>query len=160
MPLQRVTFDIAGETQYARAFEAMEREADDLSEPLAEIGESVRLSVSEQFRTEGAHGLGSKWKPLNRDYAAWKERQVGPAPMLVFTGTMRDAMLSRSAITVTRRRMVYEPDAPDYAPAHQFGEGNLPQRKMVAIPLSVRRTWDRAFASWLNDLRRGPGWSI
>lgn len=159
MPLQRITFDLAGDMQYARAFDAMEREADDLSEPLGEVGESLRLSVSEQFRTEGAHGLGSKWKPLNPDYERWKEQHVGPQPILVYSGRMRDAMLSRSAITVTRQRMVYEPAAPDYAPLHQSGEG-VPQRKMVAVPLSVRRTWDRIFASWLNDLRRGPGWSV
>lgn len=159
MALQRITFDVAGDVQYARAFDAAEREADDMSEPLREVGESLRLSVSEQFRTEGAHGLGTKWKPLNRDYEAWKEQQVGPQPILVFSGRMRDALLSRRAITVTPQRMIYEPDAPDYAPLHQAGEG-VPQRKMVAVPLSVRRTWDRIFASWLNDVRRGPGWSL
>jgi hypothetical protein len=153
--LQRVTFDIAGENQYARAFEAGAREVTDMSEPLEEVGESLRLSVSEQFRTEGAHGLGSKWKPLNDSYARWKEQQVGPQPMLVFTGDMRDSMLDRQAITVTPQRMVYAPRHPDYAPRHQKGEGQLPQRKMVAVPMSVRRQWDRYFAEWLNGIRRG-----
>lgn len=155
--LQRFRFDIDGDVEYSRAFAAAADEVDDMSDPLREVGESLRLAVSEQFRTEGAAGLGSRWQPLNPDYAAWKQSQVGDQPILVFTGTMRDAMTDPRALIVGPRQLVYQPDHPDYAPRHQRGEG-VPERKMVALAETVRRSWDRIFATWLNDIRRGPLW--
>jgi hypothetical protein len=155
MPLTRMRFDIVGDVQYSRAFHTMGREAADMTDPLTEIGESLRLSVSEQFRTEGRHGLGVGWQALDAAYARWKASAVGEQPILVFRGDMRDAMLSRSAFTISPRRLVYEPDDPK-AYYHQVGEGNLPAREMVALNEAERRGWDRIFASWLNGLRHGP----
>lgn len=147
---------MAGETQYARAFELAADEARDLSEPLGEIGDLILQSVSEQFRSEGSHG-GSRWHSLNPDYERWKRQQVGDEPILVFHGTMRAAMLAHSAIHVTPRRLVYDPQAPEYALRHQKGdEGrNLPQRRMVELPAADRREWDHVFARWINSIRRG-----
>ncbi len=154
MPLQRVTFEVAGEKQYARAFDAAAEEAEDLSEPLEQVGQSVLRSVGEQFRSEGAFGLGSKWTPLNTDYAEWKRQQVGDEPILVFSGKMRDELIARSSIHVTPRRMTYDPEAPEYALRHQVGADGMPQRKMVALPETERRQWDRYFVEWLNSIRR------
>jgi hypothetical protein len=85
---------------------------------------------------------------------------VGDEPILVFSGQMRSDMIAQSAVNVTARRMVYEPDAPDYAIYHQTGDdgegGGPPQRKMVDLPDSTRRQWDRFFHEWLNALRSGP----
>ena len=52
--------------------------------------------------------------------------------------------------------MVYDPQAPEYALYHQKGvqPRGLPQRRMVELPMSERRNWDRAFADWLNSIRR------
>lgn len=153
-------FNVAGETAYSRAFEAMADEARDLSDPLRSIGQSIISGVSEQFRTEGESGSGQRWHPLNPDYEAWKEQQVGPEPILVFHGTMRAAMISPGAIEVSPHRLVYDPHAPEYAIYHQRGTledgGHLPKRKIVDIPMQQRRSWDRIFSSWLGDLRRGP----
>jgi hypothetical protein len=152
-----VKFDVAGDVQYSRAFDAAAEEAKDLSEPLRSIGDSLLRAVHEQFRTEGAFGHGSKWKPLNPQYERWKREQVGDQPMLVFRGLMRLAMIAKAAVRIEPRRLVYEPDAPDYAAFHQDGdEGRgLPQRKMVELPMTERRQWDRYFAEWLNSIRRG-----
>lgn len=156
MPRQTFRFEIAGDVQYARAFDALAEEVQDLTEPLTEIGGIVLRDVGEQFRTQGSFGHGSKWTPLNTDYENWKRQQVGDEPILVFSGKMRDEMMARSAVHVTPRRMEYDPDAPDYAIKHQQGdeERRLPQRKMVEIPLTERRNFDRAFAMWLNSIRR------
>ncbi|HEY0391031.1 MAG TPA: phage virion morphogenesis protein [Solirubrobacterales bacterium] len=154
MPLQTVRFDVAGDVQYARAFEAAAKEAEDLSEPLGQVGDAVLRDVFEQFRTEGTFGHGSKWKELSPGYAEWKRQQVGEEPILVFKGTTRDAMIARSAVSVSPRRMVYDPKAPKYALRHQQGEDGMPQRKMVEIPETDRRQWDRYFVEWLNSIRR------
>lgn len=155
MALTQLRFDVLGDTQYARAFETFGREAEDMSDPLQQIGEQLIQSVSEQFRTEGGHSR-ARWKSLNPTYAAWKEQQVGPEPILVFHGTMRAFMTSRSALHVSPRRLVYEPSDPEgIAAIHQAGEGSMPKRKMVDLPESDRRGWDRIFAEWLNSMRRG-----
>lgn len=154
----RLRMDVLGDVQLSRAFELMAHEAQDLSEPLRQVGEALVSAVGEQFRSEGAHGLGHRWHPLSPAYAAWKRENApaGPAaPILVFSGDMRSALLDRAAVTVTPRRMVYEPDAPDYAVVHQQGEGHMPQRKIVALAMSDRRGFERIFANWLNGLRRG-----
>jgi Phage virion morphogenesis family len=156
MPLQTIRFDVAGDVQYSRAFEAAAHEAEDLSEPLAMVGDAVLRDVFEQFRTEGTFGHGSKWKPLSPSYAEWKRQQVGDESILVFTGETRARMIARSAIHVSPRRMVYDPSAPEFALRHQQGDeaDGLPQRKMVEIPETDRRQWDRYFVEWLNSIRR------
>lgn len=157
MPLQTVRFDVAGDMQYSRAFDAAAHEAEDLSEPLTEVGDIVLRAVFEQFRTEGAFGLGSKWKPLNPAYANWKRQHVGEEPIMVFTGETRSKMIARSAVHVSPRRMVYDPRAPEFALRHQKGDPGdtpMPQRKLVEIPDTERRLFDRAFADWLNSIRR------
>lgn len=154
-----ISFGIAGEGQYVRGFEAMAHEVEDLSEPLAKVGRELLGSIHEQYRTEGEHGHYGRWKPLSPNYERWKRGQVGDQPILVFTGRTRAEMLKQSAVSVTPRRMTYEPDVPDYAPGHQVGEGRLPQRRMVDLPRSDRRQWDRIFHQFINDLRHGyiPG---
>jgi hypothetical protein len=153
MALQTLRFAVAGDVQYSRAFEAAAEEARDLSEPLEAIGDDLIDDIHEQFRTEGAHGHGSKWQSLNPDYAEWKRQQVGEEPILVFTGKGRAAMIAHSAVRVSPRRLVYDPDAPDYMDRHQTGDG-VPQRKMIELPETSRRRWDRHFATWLNSIRR------
>lgn len=160
----RIGFDIDGDVQYARAFDVLESDARDLSDPLGRIGERIRSTIGRQFQTEGAYG-GAPWKPLNPEYAAWKESRVGPNPMLVFTGKMRGAMLSERAFTVTPRKLVYEPQIPpvegdphgERAAWHQRGSGDNPQRKMVELPLHVRRSMDREFVEWIAFERRKLG---
>lgn len=154
MPLNRMRFEILGETMYSRAFEAYAEEVRDMSEPLAQVGEQLRLSVSEQFRTEGVRGA-EPWQRLNAAYARWKLSVVGPEPILVLTGAMRHAMTSREALHVSPHRLVYEPDD-EKAVWHQTGAGNLPPRKMVDLTEGDRRQWDHTFAEWLNGVRHRP----
>lgn len=157
MPLQALRFNVAGDTFYSRAFSAAAKEAEDLSEPLTAIGDLVLRDVFEQFRTEGANGGGGRWKPLSPEYAKWKAEQVGDQPIMVFTGGLRDAMLARSSVHVSPRRMVYDPQAPSWAVRHQKGdpgEDPMPRRRLVELPMTTRREFDREFASWLNAIRR------
>ena len=155
MAIQKISFDIVGDQQYVRGFEATASEVEDMTDPLTDIGELLRQDVSEQFRTEGAVGAGGRWQPLNPAYEAWKRSEVGDEPILVFTGAMRSAAISKSAISVSPKRLVYEIDDPK-AIHHQRGDGNLPVRKLVDLNLSQRRAWDRVFAGWLNAIRQGP----
>lgn len=160
MPLVKLRFEILGDVQLSRAFQAYAHEVEDMSDPLGKIGDALLRTVSDQFRTEGGR-TGTKWHPLNASYARWKEAQVGPEPILVFSGWMRDTLTADRAVTVSRKRMVYRPtgEHDDIAIYHQQGEGHNPQRKMIDLTQLDRRNWERIFATWLNELRRGPLWT-
>ena len=153
MPVE-ITFEITGEAQYARAFEILEHEARDLSDPLGEIGEDLRQRVGEQFGSEGSAG-GSPWSQLDPEYLRWKELDFPGRPLLVRTGAMRGAALSPDAVRVSAHRMLYEVDS-DYAMYHQTGTDDMPERKLVELTADMRRNWDRYFHEWLNSIRRGP----
>ena len=158
MGLQRISFSITGDKQYSRGFEALAHEVEDMTEPFEQIGTMLISHVHEQFRTEGASGANGKWKRLSKSYAAWKRDQVGEQQILVFVGTMRGAMIDKaSAITISKKRFVYDPDVPEYANYHQKGDdgegGGPPQRKMVDLPDTERRKWDRVFVEWIQAKR-------
>lgn len=159
----RVSLDIAGEVQYERGFAAMDEELRDLSEPLRDVADLLVRSVGEQFATEGAHGLGSEWVPLEPRYAAEKEARYGPHPILVRTGAMRDAFLVHGTRELTHDHLLWGvTDQVDSdgdriavrAAAHQSGEGVVPQRKMIALTNLERRDIDHQFVSWLTYMRR------
>lgn len=152
-------FVVQGEVQVSRAFQVSERRAQDLSEPLRDIGDSLLETVQRQFDSQGAFGLGRRWHALSPAYRAWKQQHFPDTAHLILirTGAMREAMESEQALTVSPRRLVYEPrgERADIAAIHQAGEGHMPQRKIVAIPEQVARDWERAFLEWL---RSDPLW--
>jgi hypothetical protein len=160
MAFVRMRLEVMGEVQVSRAFQTFGHEARDMSDPLGRIGDKLLGAVGDQFRTQGAR-TGAKWVPLNPAYAIWKDAQVGSEPMLVFHQWMRDTLTSKSAITVSSHQLVYRPVGKhdDVAAWHQAGSGHLPQRKLVDLTEIDKRGFERIFADWLNDLRRGPLWT-
>jgi hypothetical protein len=163
----RVSFDVAGAQQYERAFEMMEAETRDLTDPLREVGDSVRAQVGHQFDTQGMAGLGSRWLPLSPEYQAWKAEHYPETAHLILIRTyaMREAAQSERAVTVTPNRMVYEIKGRDAegkdigarARWHHLGSGDNPRRPIVEIPSATRRDWDRIFHEWLNEIRHRTG---
>lgn len=153
MGLQKISFSVAGEKQYSRAFEVMAHEVTDMSEPLNAIGRSIISHVHQQFASEGGAGSYGKWKPLNPDYEAWKRQQVGDQPILVFTGQSRAAMIDPGAVQVSPRRMVYAPDVESFMGDHQEGTNGMPRRRIVDLPTNLRRRFDRIFVEWLQAQR-------
>jgi hypothetical protein len=158
-----VTFDVAGEQQYVRAFEAFDEELRDLRDPLGDVADHLRDVVGEQFETEGMHGLGSKWTPLNPGYDKWKRQHYPGAPMLVRSGAMREAFLVDGTRELTSDRLLWGitdqtndegERIGEYARAHQTGRGVVPQRKIVALGSMDRRQIDRIFVEWLHRVRR------
>jgi len=158
VPLVRVGFDVAGETQISRALQMTALEAADMSEPLDEMADVILAAVRHQFGTEG-RSSGEPWPALNKRYEAWKLATFGPHPILVRQGGSKgQALNKRQAVTITRTRMVYEPKgrAQRILSWHQRGAGHLPVRKVVNLTAAQKRAAvDRVFSAWLNRLRRG-----
>lgn len=159
----RVSFEVAGEGQYIRGFEAMEAELADMREPLGHIADDLKHAVGEQFLSEGAHGTGAPWVPLEPGYAAEKDERYPGNPILVASGKMREAFLVDGTRELTAQRLVWGVDdqvdehgdrIAIRAGAHQTGRGVVPQRKIVSLTQTERRGFDREFTSWLTHMRR------
>lgn len=155
-------FTIAGEEQYARRFDVLADEVTHLKEPLSRISKRLTQTVGEQFLTEGSHGGGGRWAPLNPDYERWKDETYPGRPMLVRTGAMRAAFLADGERELTQSRLTWGVDTQrdseghaiaDRASAHQAGEGRMPQRKIIALRADDRRAFDHEFVAWFNGVR-------
>lgn len=159
MAMVKISFDVAGERQVSRAFELTAAEAQDMSEPLARVGELLLEHIGIQFATEGGEGMTGHWMPLTPVYRAWKEAHFPGAPILVRTGAMRAAALDPTDVDVSPRRMVYEiPGQPgEIAFFHQIGAGHLPARPIVSLTMADKREMvDRTFSEWINAIRHRP----
>ena len=156
-----IKFNVAGEEQYARAFDVMANEVTRLKDPLSRVSEQLTRSVGEQFETEGAHGTGAKWTELNKAYEDWKDEHYPGRPMLVRTGAMRRAFLVDGERELTDERLIWGVDTQTdddgeaiaaRAAAHQTGDG-VPERKIIALTKADRRAIDRSFVEWFNGVR-------
>ena len=157
MALVPISIRVDGDVEYARAFDLSARLADDLREPLGDVGAELIGAVSRQFASEGASELGTRWQPLSPAYAAWKQANYPGRPMLVRTGEMRSAAVdARRALSITPRRLTYTVDS-DYAIHHHRGEG-VPSRRFVVLSTATRRSIDRVFVEWLSGIYSGPLW--
>jgi phage gpG-like protein len=132
-------FTIHGDRRVQRGFAELGRKADDLRDPLDQIGEQILADVEQDFRTKG-HG---KWKPLDPDYKAWKAREFPGRPMLHLTGELHREMTSRTAVHVGPNRLVYE------AKVDRWKLEGRPVRPDVH-----RREIDDIFHRWLADTIR------
>lgn len=107
----------------------------DLRPAWPKIDEIVRAFMRQVFASEGSYG-GSKWKALNKAYAAKKMRRWGAKPILQASGALMASFVERNdADHVYRvgpsfgefgsRKM--------YAKAHHFGypPRNLPKRQIT-----------------------------
>lgn len=67
--------------------------ADDLRPAFLTILKDIRgVLWPKVFASEGGY-IGSGWKPLNPDYAVWKEAHYPGMPILVASGNMRSTFL-------------------------------------------------------------------
>lgn len=156
--LTRVTMKIAGETQIARAFDALADDARDLRKPLQRTHEHLRGVIGQQFLSEGGHS-GHQWQRLSDTYAARKASDHGDGlPILVASDKLRAAWLARAPLELSPHRLVMGPPAGSEEEvksiAHQTGAGHLPVRKIVDLTLDDRREVDRIFVSYLSAQAR------
>lgn len=162
--LTRITFDFAGERQLSRAFDVLEDDARDLTEPLKGAARVIQGSVADQFQSEGAHGLEGRWQDLSEGTKTEKEQEVGFVyPILVRSRRLREAFVLHGVREITDRRLVFGPDPADTYPdgtsveavaeAHQSGEG-VPARRIVALSDADRRLIDREFVEFFSSRTR------
>ncbi len=135
---------------------------DDLRPAWGDVHDIFRAFMREIFRSQGSYA-GSQWKPLNRAYAAYKQRKWGNKPILQASGTLMRSFVSETdANHVLRVGPTFAEFGSRvlYAKAHQFG---YPPRKLPARPMIQKftraegeRVVDAILTHVLKSARRGP----
>jgi len=129
----RFEIEVDGEQQLDRA---LSRFGDRLRniQPFFEIAaDMVAGFVRAQFESEGGRTGG--WAALSPRYAAYKLAKVGPQPILVFTGRMRQSLIERTGDNIREigtDSMKWGTSTP-YAIFHQRGTSKMPQRKIIDL---------------------------
>lgn len=138
---------VTGDRRTITAVNAWMRELEDWTPVWALIEADFYRMEQEQWASEGSRG-GDKWPPLSPAYAAWKARRYPGQPLMVATGALRDSMTKQGATgqvrVIDKFRMELGTEI-EYGVYHQYGGGDLPQRKIMAVTDKDVERW-RGFA--------------
>lgn len=149
MPV-RMRFAFYGDVQVDRTLARIEAAAEDCSPAWEKMAESFVRAERRQFASEGGYASGG-WAPLSPRYAAWKAHHYPGKPILRRTDDLWRSLTTAGgpAIRViTDRQMILGSDV-EYGKYHQRGGPNLPRRRPIELPESLRREWVKILQRFL-----------
>jgi len=147
MPV-RMRFAFYGEAQIDRTLERFELGAQDASPAWEKMAESFLRAERRQFKSEGAYASGG-WAPLSPRYAAWKATHYPGKPILRRTDDLWRSLTTGPAIRyISAHQMILGSDV-EYGKYHQRGGPNLPRRRPIELPESLRREWVKILQRFL-----------
>lgn len=145
----RLRFDFYGETQIDRTLDGIADRVEDARDAFNAMGDRLAKAEQQQFDSEGAYGSGG-WQPLSPRYAEWKARKYPGKPILERDGLLRESLTQRPfGVDVVETKMAVFGSGVEYAPYHQAGGGDLPQRRVIELPDKERREWAKVMQRWL-----------
>lgn len=139
----RLTMTLLGDVALDRTLGRVAEGVEDMRPAWQALARRFETAMERQFESEGSWG-GTPWPPLSPDYARWKARVAPGQPILRLTNLLVDSLTDLESPASVH---VIEPDfmvlgtAVEYGAFHHEGAGNLPQRKIVALPEAERRQW-------------------
>ena len=132
---------VNGTQQVERTLHIVADHISDFSPAFRDVKNAFVRYQREEFKTQGVHG-GHAWAVLSPKYLAWKRKHYPGRRILELTGDLRKTLTSQLQTFITPRRLVMW-SASEVAAYHQEGAGNLPARKIVAVPQPEKRDWVR-----------------
>lgn len=147
----RLSFDFYGDQQLDRTLERFELGATDASPAFEKIGDSLARAERRQFKSEGNYGSAG-WAPLAPRTVRERQRlgYGGEHPILVRTGDLRDSLTVRPfGVDVVETQFAVFGSGVDYGLFHQQGGDNLPQRRPIELPETLRRRWVKILQRWI-----------
>ena len=147
---------VPGEHQFARVFNTMGADIDDLTEVFQDISTSFYAHMKEVFAREGAVGSRQVWAPLSSRYRAWKERRYPGRKILELTGSLKRSLTEENnplgIREIGKDEMVIGTRV-SYAVKHQVGYAGpfqrLPQRKIIELTEEVKTDWTKLMHSFI-----------
>jgi len=128
-----VTIRVTGGTRAQAAIARIVSRLKDFRPAYRTMARFLEGVLSDQFDSQGAR-TGRQWAALSQKYSAWKAKKYPGKGLLEREGTLRRSLTSGTSIhavrEIGRKRFVFGTTVP-YAPFHQEGGGNLPQRRLI-----------------------------
>lgn len=139
--MTQFSLNIEGEEQVSRLLSRTTERASDLRPFIDWVGDFLPTTMKEQFDSEGGRTGG--WAPLSPDYAAQKALRYGSQPILVASGRMMRSLTTPGAGSINRKigrdSLEFGTSVP-YAIFHQKGTSRMPQRRIIDLTESDRRS--------------------
>ena len=122
----------------------------DLSSVMKPLATGLQKDIGRNFTLKG----NGKYAPLSKNYAAYKSKVKPSAPILVFSGDLRDSL------TTTNSDSILEWDKTSatvgtkipYAAENQYGTSNKPARPFLAISPEYTTSILNTLGSYLTDV--------
>lgn len=157
----RLIGTIEGGVIFDRALSRLTSASGDLSVPFEKIGEDFREVEKEQFDAEG-YG----WQDLSPLYKRWKEKHYPGKTKLRLTDGLHTAMTRKGAADnvsdVKPREASFGATGKPAARGrgHQFGRGNLPQRKVIDLREVDKRMFTKTAHTYLVRAAKEAGFTV
>jgi len=126
-------FQVDGEAQLVRALSRYGDKIGDMTPYFRSVAKLLSQIIRQQFDSEG--GRTDAWRPLSPEYAAWKMRQVGSKPILVFSGRLRRSLVDKGEggiEDIGRDGLRWGTGVP-YAIYHQRPTGGKSPRRIIDL---------------------------
>jgi len=104
MSRERIKIVFQNEVVFDKNFNRIDRSLGDFRPIWRVVEKEFHRSEKEQFNSEGSLGASGKWKPLSKNYAKRKKKEVGNLPILQRSKKLFRAVTSRSTHTVVKIR--------------------------------------------------------
>lgn len=144
----RIRFSFYGDVQLDRTLARFQARAINATPAFEQIRESFLRAERRQFDSEGHYASGG-WQALSPAYAAWKARHYPGRKILVRTGELERSLTEGPQINVIEPHMAIFGSAVEYGAYHQNGGENLPRRRPVELPASLRVRWVKIIQAYL-----------
>ena len=136
-------FEVDGEKQLSRFFEATGSDLKDFSDIFKAWGKDFRERQHSVFRSEGAFEGRQRWQELSPAYKDWKDIYYPGANILERTRRLWDSLVSEGdpdhVYSVSKDEFKIGTSVP-YAIFHQRGQG-VPQRKVIQLTEPQKTDW-------------------
>lgn len=145
-----ISYDIDNDKRFRNALDKAIKEVEDLRFPMGEISRDIFKNTMKNFILKGT----GKYPPLNPKYAAYKNKVKPSAPILVFSGRLRDSVTgsgnNESIINIGKESLVQGTQVP-YAAALQKGSSRgMPERKYYFIDEAQAGRFERILMNYVT----------
>jgi phage gpG-like protein len=171
--MNKVTIEVLGDRQVARAFRDMGSAVTDWSAAWDDVGDLLRASAKKQFDSHGQYGSGG-WEPLAFSTLASKNAKGQPRDILRATGRLEDSLTVKDDtehMALGGTTFFHWGTFVPYASYHMTGTGarrtadsafgpmrqGMPRRKPVELPEADRREIVRILQRYAVDAAKGIG---
>lgn len=151
-----ISFEIAGEVQLRRRLQGIINHARNMEPVLSKVALDFWAHMATVFDSQGGATASGSWAPLSDRYAAWKMRNYPGQPILQLRGKLK------ASLTPSGEGRIFEQTADSLTMGsgvrvgrwnlgmlHQTGTKNMPKRKIVDLPKTVKTRWVRYLREWL-----------